>query len=245
MNIGSTSRTHDQASSLTTLHAFFAARMRPELALELGLHLQLPNESNLSEKPCDAAGDEAGSDGDLFNEHAKGEHLSPELIARFEAEGIGRAALETAQTGERQTVRVDKIVVCSAGRFEFARYSEFEDEIVSALTVVAYDQFGAAVDIVALTDGGDLLTLTGRVSMLGEEQALAPRLSRGLRVHPNMFSWLRGGRRGIVIIDPVRARGLLRHCGPLIAEDQDHRRQLLRDLTTPAPTILIADVGGE
>ena len=67
----------------------------------------------------------------------------------------------------------------------------------------------------------------GRVGLLGEEQLDGPRLGAPLQVHPDPLAWLRAGRDGVVIVDPVRAAPMLRDAGPLEVASFGERRSLL------------------
>ena len=67
---------------------------------------------------------------------------------------------------------------------------------------------------------------------------LSPRMAEGLSVHRNALDWLRASRRGVVILDPKRARVALECSGPLIAADQAHAREL-KALLRHEPRVII------
>src|SRR3954447_5089751 len=81
------------------------------------------------------------------------------------------------------------------------------DEICEpAFVVIARNEFGEPADLVAWR-GDRLASWAARVSMLGANNLFAPRLlSDALLVEPDVLSWLRSGRRGVVIIDAEKAR---------------------------------------
>ena len=72
---------------------------------------------------------------------------------------------------------------------------------------------------------------------------LGPRLSdhEALPVHRTPLEWLQSGRKGIVILDPVRARWEFAYLGcKLLVNDLSHGQSLRSALTIPAPPILIS-----
>jgi hypothetical protein len=79
----------------------------------------------------------------------------------------------------------------------------------------------------------------GSRRVLGANNLFAPRLtSNALLVDPNVLTWLRNGRRGIVVVEPERARWQLARAGPLHAASIEQGRALLSALTF-TPEILV------
>jgi hypothetical protein len=77
--------------------------------------------------------------------------------------------------------------------------------------------------------------------MLGEQNLLSPRIaSDALPLHSDLLDWLRDERRGILILDPLRARWELAGEGPFLASSRRTARALTASLTLPAPRIAVA-----
>jgi hypothetical protein len=76
--------------------------------------------------------------------------------------------------------------------------------------VIARDWCGDTSDIIAFTDHGPIARWLKRTAVLGEQIILAPRLCEPLRVFPDVWAWLRGGRDGVVVLDWRRAAGALK-----------------------------------
>lgn len=101
----------------------------------------------------------------------------------------------------------------------------------------------AAIDMVAWSpSSGRIGTRRGQVFGLGADQIdVDGHGTTGLPipVHRDPLGWLQAGRRGIVIVDWEMAafdlRGLI-----LEAEDETHRRDLVRRLTPRPPTVVVA-----
>jgi hypothetical protein len=118
----------------------------------------------------------------------------------------------------------------------------FEDEstsgvVVDALIVVANDETGDPVDLIAFDLRGHFGSWLG-APVLGLENAHAPRLSDALQVHRTPIDWLANYRRGVVILDHNRARHYLENAGRLVVSDADQGRHLMAAMTFK-PKILI------
>lgn len=118
----------------------------------------------------------------------------------------------------------------------------FEDEatsgvVVDCLVVVAHDQTGDPVDLVAFDFEGHFGSWLG-MPVLGLENVTAPRMSEGLSVFRHPIQWLGSYRRGVVVLDPNRARHFLENAGPFVVANADEGRHLLAALTFK-PQILI------
>jgi hypothetical protein len=111
-----------------------------------------------------------------------------------------------------------------------------------ALWFLVLDQHREPIDIVAWAPARNRLgSWLGRAWALGQEQTFRPRLDPdgALPVWRDPLGWLRAGRRGLVLIDLIRAADELSFAGPLLAEDLDHAIELRDALSRPAPRILV------
>ncbi len=77
----------------------------------------------------------------------------------------------------------------------------------------------------------------GRAGLLGAENLWRARDI--LVVHADPMSWLRAGRDGVVVVDPVRAAPMLRDAGTMEVGSQAERRGLADMLTVKLPRILV------
>jgi hypothetical protein len=135
---------------------------------------------------------------------------------------------------------MDRVAFLPEQRFEFAYYLRGPSEAVTAYTMLLRDVDGECADILAWHPRtGRTATWRGAVAMLGEEQIYAPRLDH-LTVHEGVLPWLREARRGIVILDPMRSARLLDGAGPLLVPTVEFGKRLRRQLTIPAPEILVS-----
>jgi hypothetical protein len=159
------------------------------------------------------------------------------VSSEFQRQGVDRKILEKVSIYEGAVVWVD------AHRFEFAQLcrSCWSGEGESAFVIPIRDREGRLVDLAAWDSPANRVsTWRGLGWALGQETVFVPRMSEGLPVHRTPLGWLRADCRGIVILDPVVARGYLTDAGPLIAEDPKHRRELTAALAHPLPRILVA-----
>jgi|688.fasta_scaffold138004_3 hypothetical protein len=122
------------------------------------------------------------------------------------------------------------------GRFAFE--SESTSGVVhDCLVVVANDETGDPLDLIAFDLRGRFGSWLG-LPVLGLENATAPRMSEGLSVFPNPVQWLASFRKGVVILDPNRARHFLESAGPFVVGSTDEGRHLMAAMTFK-PQILI------
>jgi hypothetical protein len=114
-----------------------------------------------------------------------------------------------------------------AGHFSFADSGD-----ACAVFEVIDGSDGAPIDICAfsLPNPAKFGTALGVVSVLGEPNILNPAswvFGQFLQVRRHPLGWLKGGCRGVVILDhrsaPMR---LAQALGPLLAEDEAHARDL-------------------
>jgi hypothetical protein len=76
--------------------------------------------------------------------------------------------------------------------------------------------------------------------MLGADNCLAPRIAEGLPVHAGPLEWLRAACRGVVVINPEKARSLLYRAQPLEVASVAHGRDLRRMMEVKPPRILVS-----
>jgi hypothetical protein len=95
-------------------------------------------------------------------------------------------------------------------------------------------------DLVAFDARGRVGRWLGRAVLLGEQMRFFPRVeSPALRVFADPWEWLRGERRGVVVLDRGRARWRL--AGDMLAVDDPAFGRHVRDsLRLPEPRILVA-----
>lgn len=183
----------------------------------------------------------------LVLEHDRGSLLSSRTAAWFHAREVPFVNLGMTAHGDLSMVRADSVVFRKPRRFEFARYAKRADDAVQAFTFIARDQFGEPADIVAWEPRENrLATWRGLVSLLGEEQAFVARLDDEVTLHANPLDWLRAGRRGLVVVDPARARSILLDAGPIVVpslEQGQNLRKLLERVRLPKILVSQPDVG--
>jgi hypothetical protein len=129
-------------------------------------------------------------------------------------------------------------VVFTERYFDFAE--EHDEDARPALCVIARDEFGIVDDLVAFDARGSIGRWLGRAVLLGEQMRFFPRVeSPALRVFADPWEWLRGERRGVVVLDQGRARWRL--AGDVLAVDEPAFGRRVRDgLRLPEPQILVA-----
>jgi len=166
----------------------------------------------------------------------------------FGREGISGEALYFDDDLEPNPIGVDRVLFSQYGRFEFERHGKSTAGAgCNAFVLAARDRDGRAADIVAWTPkrqpSHDFGLWLGRLPMLGMEQLDGARLGLdALPVHPDMASWLRAGRRGIVILDHWAAAPILHGAAPLIVSDPVFGRWLRDCLVIPSPRIVVGEL---
>jgi hypothetical protein len=174
------------------------------------------------------------------SEHEQGTPPSSRYIDLLREHGVSESAITHDFASQPSLIRQDQVVLVGETGFEFARYLKDQSEAISVLTFLARDVTGCVADIVAWDpSSGGLTTWVGRVALLGEEEALRPRLDRHLLVHPDPFAWLRAGRRGVVVVDPRMVFSVLENAGPLCVACVEQGQALRRILTPRAPEIFV------
>jgi hypothetical protein len=167
--------------------------------------------------------------------HLHGRNLKQREIDRFAELGVPALNL-----GAPWPVLADKVVF-SGGYFSFADDLALPGEL--AFTFVVISNAGM-IDIVAWQPETQRLAVwCGEGFALGERQIHHPYpLLKGLPVFRTPLGWLRAGRRGIVICRVSYAPPILASAPVLIAEDEQHQRDLQRlfPIGKSAPTIIVS-----
>jgi hypothetical protein len=163
--------------------------------------------------------------------------LNGHEIERLITLGVTASAIGGSYSEGEFCLAADEVVFLDCERFEFARYAK-GGEAVNACIFLCRDQLGEIADLVA-GRGEFLASWLGRVSMLGEHNALAPRLGHGLTVHETPMDWLKAGRDGVVIADGERAKPILHCAGPLLVQSVRYGKNLGTKLMTPSPRIRV------
>jgi len=143
--------------------------------------------------------------------------------------------------GPFDALHVADVLFRPGGRFDFSREVRELRGHVAAVIIPTRDECGDLVDLAAWNvDDGELALWRGVASMLGEDWMNTPRIeSETLAVFADVASWLRAGRRGVVIVNPQRARWRL--TGERLAVDDPAFGRRVRDaLRLPEPRILVA-----
>lgn len=165
-----------------------------------------------------------------------------DLIPRERAELIRNGVPETA-IDKPWPIRAGHVVFGADGRFEFEQYTRsLSVRSARAFLILIEDMHGEPEDIVAWQPALDrIATWRGSAWGIGQSDALLIRMAEhdGLPVWRDPLSWLRSGRKGVVIVRPRLAAAWLCDAGPLLAEDALHGLELRKALTRPAPRILV------
>jgi hypothetical protein len=129
-------------------------------------------------------------------------------------------------------------------QFDFAADlpADRDDEAVSAIILLALDEEGYPVDLVAWTTNPYRIASWFGTPLLGAENLFAQRLDDGLKVFPNPLEWLKAERDGVVIVDSEAAKWSLVD-ERLTVRDGDFGRKLREMLSLPQPRIEIEEAG--
>ena len=175
-----------------------------------------------------------------FSEWKRCSTLRQADIDGFLSAGVDVMSLVQSYDGSGLAIQRDRVVVHPAGRrFEFSRFSRGAFLDTSAFILVALDREGEFADLVAFRGGENSFagSWLGRIGLLGEEQI--DRACDELRVHGDVMSWLRSGREGVVVIDPVRAAPMLRDAGSMVVGSWEEKRRLADMLSVKLPPIAV------
>ena len=153
------------------------------------------------------------------------------------AREIPPAALNNDPGRPAAPVRAARIAFTGA-YFDFVGAED--EDARPALCVIARNEFGIVDDLVAFDARGRVGRWLGRAVLLGEQMRFFPRVeSPALRVFADPWEWLRGERRGVVVLDRGRARWRL--AGDVLAVDEPaFGRRVRETLRLPEPRILVA-----
>jgi hypothetical protein len=143
--------------------------------------------------------------------------------------------------GAFDALHVADVIFRPGGRFDFSSEVGTARGSVAGVIIPLRDECGDLADLAAWNpDDGALALWRGVASMLGEDQLNAPRIeSETLAVFADCASWLRAGRRGVVVIDADRARWRLTG-ETLVVDDPAFGRRLRDSLVLPEPKIFVA-----
>jgi hypothetical protein len=162
-------------------------------------------------------------------------NLSTAQIAWLLSEGIQPAALSCGDVPVAA-----RILPRPDGLFDFPDEANRGEDAKPGLVFLYREPDGSATDLVGwLPRSGWLGTWLNRAALLGDP--LGPRLDHAgaLPVWRSPMNWLRAGREGVVILDPVRAAYRIHDAGPVLAEDPDHAAEIDRALNRLLPAILL------
>jgi hypothetical protein len=164
--------------------------------------------------------------------HLHGRNLKQRETDRFRELGVG--ALDLCSPWP---VLVDKVVF-SEEYFSFADDLGIAGEL--AFTFVVISNAGM-IDIAAWQPETKRLAMwCGEGFALGERLIHHPNpLTGGLHVFRSPIDWLRAGRCGIVILRPQFARSVLADVPVLVAEDEQHRKELQKLFEFVGPQVVI------
>jgi hypothetical protein len=186
------------------------------------------------------AGERVHTPSYIASEHERGTGPTGYHFHLLREHGIPISAITHDFAGRPNFICEDRVVLIGNMGFEFARHCKDQSSAVPALTFLARDVIGCVADIVAWhVASGRLVTWIRRVALLGEEEALRPRIDPHLLVHPDPFAWLRAGRRGVVVVDPRMASSVLENAGPFCVASVEQGQALRDMLMRSAPEIFV------
>jgi hypothetical protein len=141
-----------------------------------------------------------------------------------------------------------ELIAATSARFDerfFVPYPDGE----KALIFRATDR-DEVIDLIAWSPRTDQVgSFLGLAFCLGDQDQLHNPASwfagGGLNIYRSPLGWLRGNRRGIVIVDAQQTYAMLRHVPRLLVDDIAHGEQVKRWMRAPKPAsqILIAQQG--
>lgn len=173
-------------------------------------------------------------------EFQRGMDLRQHDIEWFVNQGVSAIFLEQTYRREFSSILLNRVAFLPSGHFEFVHNLRGPTETAVACTLLLRDVNGDTVDVLAWQPStGRAATWRRAVALLGEEQIDQPRLEH-LAIHDGVLSWLREGRRGLVVVDPHRAARMLDGRGPLVVRSVDFGKRIRKQLTISAPEILVS-----
>jgi hypothetical protein len=164
----------------------------------------------------------------LFNDPEEARTPSLASINRLMDQGVSLSAINSPWPLHAARVQFDP----DAGRYRPLLLG-------SPVFIVAVIAEEGVIDAVAWEPrSGRLASRLGVGAMLGEWALADPAAGRTglpIRVWRSPLSWLRAGRQGVVIVDPIRAAHRLAGL-TLAGEDEGHDATLAAQLVVPPPT---------
>ena len=140
--------------------------------------------------------------------------------------------------GSYGALGIDSVNFLPGERFDFCRLVGFTGA-VTAIVVPIFDEDGTLVDLGAWSQQHNRFALwRGAAPALGLENIFAPRIDGPLVAHPNVLSWLRAERRGVLIVDAKAAATRLAGV-TLRVEDPAFGRQIIEKLSI-TPRVVIS-----
>jgi hypothetical protein len=161
--------------------------------------------------------------GDILETFQLLKTLTQSQIDGLRHQGVPAQAIIFSWCDEPVALRRGYVEWLPNGRFAFESEST-SGVVVDALIVVASDETGDPVDLIAF-DFQRFASWLG-VPVLGLENAHAPRLSDALQVFRTPIDWLANYRRGVVILDHKKARHFLENAGPFVVGNTEHGKAL-------------------
>jgi hypothetical protein len=165
--------------------------------------------------------------------------LTPKEIAALASKGVHPDAIGWGD-GQRKQFAVKAATVKWEGElwFDFAGVDGKR-----AAIIVCLDDQSQPADLAAWSPVDDRVGLCwGNVAMIGQEQALLPRLDGSkLWVHASPLDWLMHRRAGVVIVNHDAARPMLVAASPITVKTAALRATL--DDKWKAPRVQVFDVG--
>jgi hypothetical protein len=160
-------------------------------------------------------------------------------LTEREVKGIGVDPCKLAGDDRRGLFKVTaaRVVWGEYASFDFA--TEADEDGVNAVVFVCRDQTGHVADMAAWSPRDNYLGTWGRrVTMLGEENALLPRLGgEALAVWPSPKAWLNADREGVVIIDAAAALSTLYAASPIQVSSRKMRAELFDQWKPKMPEV--------
>jgi hypothetical protein len=166
-------------------------------------------------------------------------HLHGRSLRQREIDRFGEFGVRAVDLGHPWPVLLDRVVFVDE-YFSFADDLGVAGEL--AFTFVVCSNAGM-IDIAAWQPETNRLAIwRGEGFALGERQIHHPNpLVQGLCVFRNPIGWLRAGRCGIVIIRSKFARSVLADISVLVAEDEQHRKELQKVFEFAGPLIVAGE----
>jgi hypothetical protein len=182
---------------------------------------------------------------EILSAYADCRELAPTEREGLEEIGIPSEAFEFEARKKHFKILAASIIRLPVGRFEFSRYHRGDEEPVTAAIILCRNEINDLADVAAWVPATNEISLwLDRIDMLGQENALAPRLGHPLFAYPSPREWLERGRDGVVVLNPQRARSLLHAASPIAVQSIEFGQWLRGALAAPLPRILLHEPSG-